>query len=453
MSTRPAVFVVLLAAVAATSAFPQARRLEVGGYGAWFQPDGAVSGGGGAGVGAWFSVPVWQRFGLDLDLGVHDAGGGLSATVPAAALVFGALPGAAGPFVGIGYARPRFRQTGGSSVADDAALGLVGIRFGLGARTAIRMELRALIAPGSTIPGTDNAAHGIAAIGFSYLVGGRRVGDQDADRVPDDRDRCWGTPSGTVVDERGCPLDTDSDGVPNGPDACPHTPAGVRVTGDGCPLDEDGDAVYDGLDQCAGTPRGARVDVRGCPADADLDGVADGIDRCPDTPPGASVDPSGCPRDSDGDRVWDGLDRCPATAPGTPVETDGCPRAPPPIVIAFTPERRSVELRGVTFESGRAQLLPGSYVILDEVVRVLQANPDWRIEVAGYTDNTGSPATNRRLSQARAGAVRAYLLQQGVAPERLVARGYGPADPVDTNTTALGRARNRRVELRQLEQP
>jgi outer membrane protein OmpA-like peptidoglycan-associated protein len=79
------------------------------------------------------------------------------------------------------------------------------------------------------------------------------------------------------------------------------------------------------------------------------------------------------------------------------------------------------------------------------------ANPDVRIEVAGHTDNTGSAAINQRLSQARAAAVRAYLARKGVAPVRMVARGYGPNDPVAPNTTAEGRARNRRVELRRIE--
>ena len=452
MDARRAILLASLAAAASVPLHAQDRaRLELGGYGAWFQPDGTVSGSGGPGVGAQLVIPVWRRFGLDFDLGFHDAGGGVSATVPAAAVVFGALPGTAGPFLGAGYARPSFRQRGGTPISDDAVVALLGIRFALGSRTAIRVELRTLFSPATDIPGADAPAHGIAAIGFGYLVGGRHRGDQDADGVRDERDRCAGTPLGAIVDERGCPIDSDADGVPNGPDACPHTPSGARVTADGCPLDDDGDLVYDGIDQCPATPAGAGVDLRGCPADADGDGVPDGVDRCPNTPVGATVDAVGCPGDSDGDRVWDGLDRCPATPGGTPVGADGCPAAPPPIVIAFTPQQRSVELRGVNFVSARSRLLPESYEILDEVARILLAHPEWRIEVAGYTDNTGSAATNRRLSLARAAAVRAYLLQHGVPPDRLVARGYGPSDPVASNSTAEGRARNRRVELRQLE--
>src|SRR2546422_11218012 len=67
-------------------------------------------------------------------------------------------------------------------------------------------------------------------------------------------------------------------------------------------------------------------------------------------------------------------------------------------------------------------------------------------EIAGYTDNTGSPTLNRRLSQARADRVRAYLASKGVSPSRMIARGYGPANPIAPNTTAAGRAQNPRVE-------
>jgi outer membrane protein OmpA-like peptidoglycan-associated protein len=105
----------------------------------------------------------------------------------------------------------------------------------------------------------------------------------------------------------------------------------------------------------------------------------------------------------------------------------------------------------VNFETGKARLLPQSTQVLDDVAAALIANPQWRVEVAGYTDSTGSAAVNRRLSHARANAVREYLVRRGVPASRLVARGYGPADPVAPNTTADGRARNRRVELRQLE--
>jgi len=87
---------------------------------------------------------------------------------------------------------------------------------------------------------------------------------------------------------------------------------------------------------------------------------------------------------------------------------------------------------------------------LDQVAGSLVANPDIRIEIAGYTDNTGAAAVNTRLSQSRALAVRFYLARKGVSPARMVARGYGPTNPIGTNTTVAGRAQNRRVELHKL---
>ncbi|MGH7699593.1 MAG: OmpA family protein, partial [Gemmatimonadales bacterium] len=198
-------------------------------------------------------------------------------------------------------------------------------------------------------------------------------------------------------------------------------------------------------DACPGTPAGAGVDARGCPTDADGDRVFDGIDKCPNTPAGTEVDSVGCPvaRDSDGDGVDDEKDRCPGTAADTRVDAMGCP-------ILFDENRTPVVLRGVTFETGRSTLRAESFGVLDQVAASLVANPDVRIEVAGHTDDRGSDELNLRLSQARADAVRAYLAQHGVAPDRMVARGYGESQPIANNASAEGRAQNRRVELRLL---
>jgi OOP family OmpA-OmpF porin len=304
--------------------------------------------------------------------------------------------------------------------------------------------------------------------------------DSDQDGVLDGIDQCPNTPPGSRIDAVGCPLDSDRDGVPDGLDQCADTPAGATVNTVGCPLDSDRDSVFDGLDACPDTPAGAAVDATGCPSDTDADGVPNGLDNCPNTPVGAVVDANGCPKDGDNDGVPDGIDKCPSTPVGSKVDATGCPvmgdsdadgvpdnldRCPStplrtPVdqfgcVVLFREERTPGErptliLRGVNFQTGRSALTGESYAALDQVAASLVANPGIRIEVAGYTDNTGSAAINRRLSNARAFAVRAYLARKGVAPSRMVARGYGPADPVATNTTAAGRAENRRVELHKL---
>jgi OOP family OmpA-OmpF porin len=82
----------------------------------------------------------------------------------------------------------------------------------------------------------------------------------------------------------------------------------------------------------------------------------------------------------------------------------------------------------------------------------VQYNPSgYRLEVAGYTDNTGSRAHNMRLSQQRAEAVVKYLVSRGVPAGMLQAKGYGPDFPIDTNATKAGQANNRRVELKQIK--
>ncbi|MGH7530680.1 MAG: OmpA family protein [Gemmatimonadales bacterium] len=374
-----------------------------------------------------------------------------------------------------GYSRVAFDDLAGFRFTDNGVHGAIGDRLFLGDRVALRLEGRAVYVPTTHHAGGDWAGHVIGSVGISIFTGPRTFRDADADGISDGRDTCAGTPAGAVVDAQGCPSDTDSDKVFNGIDACPNTVTGAEVDARGCPTDTDGDGVYNGLDQCTATPSGARVDARGCPTDSDADAVPDGPDQCPNTPAGATVDATGCPLDADGDGVFDGLDKCPGTPAGTEVDTAGCQRTTDSdgdgvddtrdrcpataadtrvdaagCPILFTPERTPVVLRGVTFETGRSALQPNSFTVLDIVAASLLANTDIRIEIAGHTDSTGSAATNQRLSQARADAVRTYLATKGVAPDRMVARGYGPSQPVAPNNTAAGRAQNRRVELRQI---
>jgi outer membrane protein OmpA-like peptidoglycan-associated protein len=113
--------------------------------------------------------------------------------------------------------------------------------------------------------------------------------------------------------------------------------------------------------------------------------------------------------------------------------------------------RTRLTLRGVNFELGKAVLLPISRDILEEVARSLVANPTVRVEVAGHTDSTGPRAVNERLSLARAESVKAFLVENGVAGDRMTVQGYASTQPVASNRTASGRAQNRRVELRRTD--
>jgi OOP family OmpA-OmpF porin len=259
----------------------------------------------------------------------------------------------------------------------------------------------------------------------------------------------------------------------------------VQTDENGCPLDEDNDGVPDGVDRCRATPLGAAVNASGCSSDADSDEVADGLDRCPETPAGATVDALGCPSDTDGDKVFDGLDRCPDTPFGERVGRDGCPAgaapprrqqppaaappaAPPPAAApappapgaaALTPAPAPAQppaaatvvvLRDAAFSLGSARLRAEAIPILDSVAAALVAAPPQRIEIGAHTAASRSETDSRQLANLRIEAVRSYLIGKGVRPQRLVPRFYGASAPVTGDTTATGRATNRRIEIKPL---
>jgi outer membrane protein OmpA-like peptidoglycan-associated protein len=174
--------------------------------------------------------------------------------------------------------------------------------------------------------------------------------------------------------------------------------------------------------------------------DRDHDGVPDKEDRCPDQP--GSPETDGCP-DKDGDGIPDIDDKCP-DEPG-PAENQGCPVEGP--VVVYKPPK--LELRaGITFETGKADIKSESFGILDEVAAFLMAHTDLKkVRIEGHTDNRGSAKYNLDLSKRRARSVLLYLVKKGVAEHRLSSEGYGFERPIADNATALGRARNRRVDF------
>jgi len=200
--------------------------------------------------------------------------------------------------------------------------------------------------------------------------------------------------------------------------------------------DTDGDGVPDSRDRCANTPAGVTVGSDGCPQDSDEDGVPDDRDSCPNTVAGAAVDENGCELDTDGDGVVDREDRCPNTTEGVQIDVNGCEI------------REEIDLPGVTFETNSDRLLPGAENVLDDAAETLRRNPSISVEVAGHTDSDGAAEYNESLSERRAMTVRDYLAERGVEADRLTVRGYGEANPVADNSTAAGKAENRRVVLR-----
>ncbi len=121
----------------------------------------------------------------------------------------------------------------------------------------------------------------------------------------------------------------------------------------------------------------------------------------------------------------------------------------PPISEPVTASsvNKPVALPQVQFEQSSYILLPQSFPELDKLVHTLQANPEWRIELIGHTDNVGDPRINQTLSEYRARVVMNYLTRHGIAENRLSAKGYGGSRPVADNATEADRAKNRRVEF------
>ncbi len=101
----------------------------------------------------------------------------------------------------------------------------------------------------------------------------------------------------------------------------------------------------------------------------------------------------------------------------------------------------------VNFDTGKATIRPDSAKTLDDAAAALKTVPTMKIEVGGHTDNVGTPEANQKLSQERAQAVMAALVQRGIKADRMTAKGYGQTTPVADNRTEEGRGKNRRVEL------
>ncbi len=280
------------------------------------------------------------------------------------------------------------------------------LHFGLGAKAYInrrfvaRLELRDVVtaAQGPAQGATNNLE---VLLGLSFTLGRER--DRDAPpKLPD--------PEPTPEE----PADRDGDGFPDPDDTCPDE-AGVAP--DGCPpLDTDGDGFLDRDDACPEIPG---VEPNGCPIlDTDKDGIIDTEDACPEEM-----------------ESFNGYE-----------DEDGCPDGVPKELEDF-----NGTLDGVFFQIDRAILQPGSKGVLDQAAATLKKFPGVRVEVSGHTDSTGSADHNVELSQERAAAVKAYLVEAGVEDTRIQTRGAGADEPIDTNNSKEGRARNRRIEFRILE--
>jgi outer membrane protein OmpA-like peptidoglycan-associated protein/outer membrane protein W len=274
--------------------------------------------------------------------------------------------------------------------------------------------------------GTDDINNGLVEVrlGLGFFFGG--IHDSDKDGIENKNDQCPDEPEDFdgFEDDDGCPeIDNDDDGIPDYLDQCPNEMEDLDgfEDDDGCPdLDNDNDSITDKEDKCPNEPE-------------DFDGIEDD-DGCPEL-------------DNDGDGIPDHMDKCPDQAEtfNDYLDEDGCPdEKPEPL---FTEDRIKLVLPEITFASGKTTLTENAMQALDKVFQSLQAEPEIHLEIRGYTDSIGSSASNLNLSQRRAETVKDYLVKKGVVFERLRAIGYGEANPIASNKTQEGRAKNRRIEF------
>jgi outer membrane protein OmpA-like peptidoglycan-associated protein len=137
--------------------------------------------------------------------------------------------------------------------------------------------------------------------------------------------------------------------------------------------------------------------------------------------------------------------------PPLPVVAEAPPPPPPPPPPA--PVKKKIVLRGVNFDFNKSNIRTDARPILDEAISTLKEYKDITLSVEGHTDSIGSDAYNQKLSVRRAQAVADYLEKGGIAASRMTVKGFGKSQPVASNDTAEGRAENRRVELKILQQP
>lgn len=215
--------------------------------------------------------------------------------------------------------------------------------------------------------------------------------------------------------------------------------------------DRDHDGILDALDKCPDNAEDVDgfEDADGCPEiDNDHDGVLDAADACINEPEDKDQfeDSDGCPDpDNDHDSVLDADDACP-NEKGEVAER-GCPRK-----IRFTEDGELIILDQIMFDTNQAVILPESFPILEAVRSTLDKRGDAaNLRIEGHTDSVGQDAKNLKLSQDRAAAVRAWLVERGTREGRLLPFGCGEKHPIAPDTTAEGRAQNRRVVFQLVE--
>lgn len=206
--------------------------------------------------------------------------------------------------------------------------------------------------------------------------------------------------------------------------------------------DTDGDGLLDDVDECP-NEQGPKIN-KGCPyKDEDKDGIVDSEDKCPSI--AGPVENLGCPwPDTDGDGVLDKDDKC-INVIGT-IKNNGCPEVTEAVVKKLNDYAKTI-----LFDAGKDTFQQVTYPVLEAMSALLNEYPTAKFSIEGHTDGDGPAPANLTLSEARATAVMAYLVEKGIDVSRLKATGYGETKPIAPNNTKAGKALNRRVEVKLMQ--
>ncbi|WP_422858728.1 DUF5723 family protein [Flagellimonas sp. S174] len=283
----------------------------------------------------------------------------------------------------------------------------------------------------SSLIGNDTKSLDLYA-GLKVPIYQKALRDKDNDGIEDKSDNC--PKIAGPIENNGCPWeDRDEDGVLDKDDDCPDTKGPEE--NNGCPWkDTDKDGVLDKDDDCPNVF--GKPELYGCP-DKDNDGIRNREDRCPEI--AGKIENKGCP-DTDGDSLVDLDDKCP-TVFGTK-KNNGCPE-----VTEEVQKQLNDYARTILFDTGKATIRTESVATIVDIIQILNEYPSAIFTVEGHTDSVGSSSSNQKLSEARANSVRTFLIDKGIASNRLKAIGFGEEKPIASNSTRSGRKQNRRVEI------
>lgn len=367
----------------------------------------------------------------------------------------------------------------------------LGFEAWIGQRTSFAMEASARALDDATENFKFKSVdwYGSVKAGLNFYLGMSEADDNDNDGLTNDQEQQLGTnPESPDTDGDGLkdgeevrryrtdPLkpDSDGDGLADGDEVFKyHTdPTQADTDGDGLTdgmeinkygtdplkIDTDGDTLTDGDEVLKYNTDPLKADTDGDGLsdwdevrayktdpnknDTDGDGLLDG-----DEVRKYKTDP--LKADTDGGGVPDGTEVLNRTNPLDPRDDRG---TPPRSAEMLMESGKPVILEGANFVSGSAKLLKNAERALVSAYNALIADPNIRVEIAGYTDNIGGASLNNRLSLRRAQAAKAWLVRKGIPSSRLIAVGKGMEEPIDTNDTPEGRANNRRIEFHVMKQ-